>query len=507
MKNDILIIGAGLGGLFTGAFFAKEGYRVVVLEKNSIIGGGLQCFHRHGVSFDTGMHIMGGFTDDGILSTMCRYLGILDRLTIKHTDDDAMDTITYASDGKTYSIPRGREAFVRYLSQEFPDEAENLERYMDALYSLVDEMPLFSLLPGNGDMMSHTSLFTIPADEFIGRYVHTPRLQDILAYMCPLYGGRKNQTPAYVHALINALFIKGSSLFVGGSQQLADALRWCIEQHGGSIHAGDPVVHISVSDHNVTEVTTKKGLKYKADYYISDIHPCLLYSMLDEGSFTKAYARRLFEIPNSCSAFSVYIKFKPETEPYVNHPRYWQLADNSAWNIGRTTDAEWPSGMMYFTPPTEVEQGPWATHMKINCNMMFDEVRQWEDSSLGHRPEAYKQWKDECMNRILDRMELLYPGFRSHIDFVMASSPLTIRDYYGSREGSNYGFMHDSNNILLSQIPIATKVSNLLLTGQNVNLHGIGGVPLTAIEVVECLIGKDKLIEKLQTFKTTTAEN
>ena len=44
MKQSVVIIGAGLGGLFTGAILAKEGFGVTVLEKNSTIGGGLQTF-------------------------------------------------------------------------------------------------------------------------------------------------------------------------------------------------------------------------------------------------------------------------------------------------------------------------------------------------------------------------------------------------------------------------------------------------------------------------------
>lgn len=41
MKQRVLIIGGGLGGLFSGAILAKEGLEVTVLEKNKIIGGGL----------------------------------------------------------------------------------------------------------------------------------------------------------------------------------------------------------------------------------------------------------------------------------------------------------------------------------------------------------------------------------------------------------------------------------------------------------------------------------
>ena len=56
MNADIIIIGGGLGGLTTGALLAKEGLRVIVLEKNAVIGGGLQTFRRGNIEFETGMH-------------------------------------------------------------------------------------------------------------------------------------------------------------------------------------------------------------------------------------------------------------------------------------------------------------------------------------------------------------------------------------------------------------------------------------------------------------------
>ena len=51
MKEEVIIIGGGLGGLTTGALLAKEGHRVTVLEKNETIGGGLQTFKRNGIEY------------------------------------------------------------------------------------------------------------------------------------------------------------------------------------------------------------------------------------------------------------------------------------------------------------------------------------------------------------------------------------------------------------------------------------------------------------------------
>ena len=104
------------------------------------------------------------------------------------------------------------------------------------------------------------------------------------------------------------------------------------------------------------------------------------------------------------------------------------------------------------------------------------------------------------MDKVLNFMEHLYPGFRNNIEFAFASSPLTIRDYYGNKEGSNYGFQKDSNDLMLSQMSVSTKVKNLFLTGQNVNIHGLCGVSLTAIETAEALVGRNTIVRKINNF-------
>ena len=129
--------------------------------------------------------------------------------------------------------------------------------------------------------------------------------------------------------------------------------------------------------------------------------------------------------------------------------------------------------------------------------MPFEWVRPWEETKTGRRGEAYEQWKRQMTGQALDFMERLYPGFRDQIEFVTASSPLTIRDYYGNKEGSNYGFLRDSHNIMLSQLSVFTKVKNLFLTGQNVNIHGMCGVALTAIQTAEALVGQNTIVRKI----------
>ena len=133
-EQSAVVIGGGLGGLFTGAILSKEGYRVTVLEKNQVIGGGLQMFRRHGVAFETGMHLLGGIRPGGSIYKLCKWLGITGHIALRDVDTDCMDEITYLADGKTYRIPEGKEAFIRYFQQEFPDEAQGIRDYVEELY-------------------------------------------------------------------------------------------------------------------------------------------------------------------------------------------------------------------------------------------------------------------------------------------------------------------------------------------------------------------------------------
>lgn len=496
MKKTVLMIGGGLGGLFTGALLAKEGYQVTVLEKNHVIGGGLQTFMYKGVRFETGMHIMGGFFQGGALQRICSYLGIMDQLSIRDVDDDCMDSITYLSDQKTYRIAKGREGFIDSLSREFPSQHDHLVDYVDALYRLANEVDLFYLRRGRVDIFTHSLQFMMPADELIATYITDPKLQDVLAYMNPMYGGVAHHTPAYIHALINVLYIDGACRFNGGSQQLADGLASVILAHGGAVMSDEEVTHIQVTDRQITAVATNNGKVYAADHYISAIHPCTLLKLMDDNAFPKAYRNRLEEIPNTYSAFTVYIIFKEHAFPFLNRTCYYQDDYGLVWHHGDYDEKTWPRGFMYMTP-SEKEQGKYARKMLINCIMDFDVVRQWEKTTVGHRGQDYLDWKQRHLQKVLDRMEMLYPSFRSSIQEVFASSPLTIRDYYHVKEGSLFGFRKDCQDIALSQVPLYTKVRNLLLTGQNINLHGICGVPLTSINTVEALIGENQLIDKL----------
>ena len=490
-----VVIGGGLGGLFTGAILSKEGFKVTVLEKNTTVGGGLQNFKRFGLKFDTGMHVIGGMRPGGNIYRICQYLGIVDKVSLMNVDDECTDSLYFAEDKHTYHIQKGREGFVNSLAEHFPNEKENLKAYVDAVFGLVDEISLFHLRPSSDMLTTHSDNFMIAADAFIAKYIKDPKLRSVVAYMNPLYGGRGDESPAFVHAIISSLYMQGASRFVGGSDKFADLLVSVIESAGGTIYKNEGVEWVEVNNRHIDFVRTNKNNQYQADYYISAIHPCALLKLLPEKAFPKAYRTRLDSIPNSYSAFSVYIKLKPDTFPYINHSEYYMTRYDEIWNFGKP-DKQWPLGFLFMTPPEE-HQGPYSTKALITAPMLYEDVAQWEDTKVGRRGADYETWKEEKSQLLLNKVEELHPGFKACIDEINTATPLTIRDFYGAKEGTMCGFSKDYKNMVASQLPVVTKVDNLLLTGQNNNLPGFCGVPLTAINTVEAILGRNYIVDKI----------
>lgn len=499
MNKSCVIIGGGIGGLFTGAFLAKNGIKVTILEKNQIIGGGLQCFRRKGKLYETGMHVVGGFEPNGNLYKICNYLGFYDKLNIHHIPKDGMDEIYYHSTGERFIIASGKAGFADSLGKYFPIERNGLHKYVDELFRITEEVPLFSLKEEPENVHVHSENFLIPADELIEKYIDDPKLREILAYLNPLYSGEIGHTPAYIHALLNVLYIKGASRFAGGSQQLADALKDVIIVNGGAVYSGELVEEINVFDKHVNYVRTQTGQKFTADYFVSSIHPNELVRMTSVGTFRKSLVDRINQIPNTTSAFSLYIDLKPDMFPYIDHTCYFMENYGMMWQQDKTDVEDWPSGFMYMTPSDD-RQGKYASRLLVHCIMNYDEVRQWEDTVVGHRGEDYERWKREHADKIIAKLESIYPNFGDMIENVYSASPLTIRDYYHTKDGAIFGYRKDCKNLIFSQLSVHTKVDNLFLTGQNIILHGICGVPLTAIKTAEEILGKNTLIAKINDY-------
>lgn len=496
MRYDFVIIGGGIGGLICGSLLSKEGYKVCVLEKHYTIGGGLHVFRKHNTVFETGIHYVSGFLPNQVLSKLFGYLGVMDGVVLKELDADAFDVMHIGEDNHIYKIGSGEENFIKGLTKDFPNEHDNLKRYIKSIKELSRKFYLFNLEPRVNDIFSMDDELVQPVGKYIDQFFTDEKLKNILAWNNSLYAGIYDKTPAFVHILITKFYLEGASRFVDGPQKLADGMVNLIKAAGGDALTSCEVNHLEVSDREINFVKTSDGRTFEADYYISAIHPATTLEMIDVSQIQKSYRNRISSLKNTTSVFTLFITFKDKSFPYLNHNYYYTSTYDSIWKATQYTRETWPNGIMLLTPPTSGDN-VFAEKMIVNSIMNFEDVKQWESTTTGRRGDDYLKFKQECTDKLMRILKEIFPGIENAIDHISSSTPLTVRDYTGSKYGSLYGIEKDCNNMIRSHIVPRTKIKNLYLTGQNINLHGIIGVALSAILTAGEFVGTNSLIEKI----------
>jgi all-trans-retinol 13,14-reductase len=493
-KYDVIIIGSGLSGLQCGYMLSKEGFKICILEQHSQIGGCLQNFSRNNCVFDTGIHYIGGLDDGQSLNRYFKYFGLMDKLDLQRMDTEAFDVIKFAGDPVEYKYAMGHKNFVESLSGQFPLENKALEKYIKKLQDICNHFPLYNIEYKDLEI-SELQLFSENAHEYFRSITGNIKLQNVLAGTNPLYAGLPEMTPLYVHALVNNSFIESSWRVVKGSSQIADVLSAAIIKNGGTILKNSRVEEFVFENKELTAVKLTNGEQYKALNFISSIHPAQTLRMIDEPHLRKAYRQRIMNLKNTTSNFTLYVVFKEDSFPYLNHNEYFYKKDN-VWLTPENTGKEWPYNFLLITPAS-VRGQKYADCATIMAYMNINDVREWENTTVGKRGDDYLQFKNEKTEQLLDLVEVRFPGFRSKIKKVYSSSPLTYRDYTGTVDGSLYGILKDCNEPLMTLISAKTKIPNLFLTGQNIILHGVLGVTIGAVTTCAELVGLKHLVNQI----------
>ncbi|MGH2664203.1 phytoene desaturase family protein [Flavobacterium sp.] len=497
-KYDIIIIGSGLGGLVSAIILAKEGKSVCVLEKNNQYGGNLQTFVRDKTIFDTGIHYIGGLDKGQNLYNYFSYIGIMDHLKLKKMDENAFDIISFDDDAIQYPHAQGYENFIQQLAVYFPEEEATIRKYCEQISYTCDSFPLYNLKRGEG---YQSEILSINAKDYLDELTSNEKLKAVLAGSNFLYAGIADKTPFYVHALSVNSYIQSSWRCINGGSQITKQLIKQLRKYGGEVYKHREVTGFGFKDEKLTSVKTKNGEEFLGSLFISNIEPKTTLKMIGEDKFRKSYYSRIQSLEVLPSAFSLYIVFKPETFKYLNHNYYHFRKSNRVWDANDYTEQSWPEAYMASMNISNENQ-IWAESLTAITYLKFEEFNEWETthntvSEKDVRGAAYEQFKADKAEAFLTEIAKKFPGIRECIKSVHTSTPLSYRDYIGGHRGNLYGYVKDSNNPMKTFISPKTKIDNLFLTGQSINMHGVLGVTIGAVVTCSEILGKDYLINKI----------
>ena len=127
---DVLIVGAGIGGLVCGCYLAKHGKKVLIFEKNDHPGGCCTSFVKNGFHFDAAAHSLGGMSQEGPIGSVLRELEI-DDAGLYRTNPAYILQI----DGYKLNIWNNFSETIDVLIKDFKDEKKAIEDFFKFILS------------------------------------------------------------------------------------------------------------------------------------------------------------------------------------------------------------------------------------------------------------------------------------------------------------------------------------------------------------------------------------
>lgn len=490
-KYDIIIIGSGLGGLECGAILSKEGYNVCVLEKNSQFGGCFQTYQKQGHLLDTGIHYVGSLDEGQVMNQYFRYFGIMDKLKLQRLDESAFDRIYYKDN--IYNFAMGNSLFIETLSEYFPHQRANLKRYIEKLNEVGNLIGIDHL---NKGIIAQEGMkyFSTSATALISEIISDRNLQNILCGSSLLYGGIKDVSTFYQHAMINHSYIESAYRFVDGSMQVSLELIKVIQNNGGTVLKNKEVTRIIVEKEKVKGVEINNEEIIESKYVISNVHPKRTLDLLDKNhSIKNAYISRIRSLQNTYGIFTLYLVMKKESYPYINSNHYLHENDN-VW-YSKENNPKITNCMISMQASSKGKR--YADIVSILTPMYIDELSTWENTTCGQRGEEYIRFKENKAQEILDFTRKHGIDFGQNIETMYTTTPLSYRDYTASIDGSAYGIIKNYKYPQIGFVSTRTKLRNLFLTGQNLNMHGALGVTLTALITCSEFLGQEYLAKKV----------
>lgn len=490
---DVIIIGAGLGGLLCGNILSREGFNVCLIEKNNKLGGSLQTFGRKGCVFNTGLNYTESLDNGQILNQYFRYFGLLGKLKLQRLNEEGFEIIDFPD--RQYRFAMGKDLFIETLAKDFPSDREGLKTYCRKIQDVCSSISMYTLSETQTNIIDNENV-NIGAADYIRSVISDKRLGNILAGNNMLYSGTENKTPLYIHALINNSFIESAYRIVDGSHQMVNILTDNLISNGGTIIRGQKAEKLIMEQGRAGYIRITNGEIIKGKYFIANIHPQQVLGLVEPGILRKSFCNRITGLQDTMGMFTLYLVFRKNAVSYANYNFYHYNQDN-VWIASDYDPNRWPQNYLFMNTATS-NSDRYAESASVITYMDFREVITWENTFTGNRGEDYLEFKEKKATVLLDAVEKQYPGIRDHIVARYTSTPLTWRDYTGTRSGSAYGVLKDYNRPLESMILPRTQIPNLFLTGQNTNVHGILGVTIGSLVTCAELIEMGYLIRKIK---------
>ena len=487
-KSRAIVIGAGIGGLTTGALLAHKGYSVLILDQAIVPGGCASTFKRQGFTFDVGATQVAGLEPGGIHH---RIFSELEIDLPEATPCDPACAVYLPGEVTPINVWRYPEKWLEERSQQFPG-SESFWRLIASLFHASWEFQgRDPVLPPRNvwdlwqltQAVRSSTLITVPYTLFtVGDALRAcgvandRRLRTFLDLQLKLYSQVDVEETALLYAA-TALSVsqlpQGLFHLQGSMQKLSDRLVSAFKRDGGKLLMGHKVECIKVDKGLATAVVIRNQNNEvwtePADHVVANVTVQNLVQLLGD-SAPGGYKKRVEKLPPASGAFVVYLGVDESAIPPRCPPHLQFLYDeggpigenNSLFvSVSHPGDGRAPDGKATIIASSFVDPEKW-----------------W-------RSEDYEQLKEQYTEEAIAHLAKFFCLKPETIIHRSAATPRTFARYTGRSRGIVGGIGQRVPTFGPFGFANRTPIKHLWLVGDSTHPgEGTAGVSYSALTVV-----------------------
>jgi len=487
IKDLALITGAGIGGLATGALLCKRGFRVLILERSSRIGGCCGTFRRAGYNFDFGPTLIPDFLWSG-LDLILREL----ELKLDRVYHDPFFQICLP--GHRVAICRDPKATQEEWAREFPELLDDLKafhkhltRIDNFLWQSEKKKGIKTHTPFQGNDINYSSLrlSLLLASPLLKRLSAKIILSDNLKRspylnsldLQTLYWGQipfSRTSLAYSAILLN-LPLRGGFQIKGGSGTICEIFSRYIKDRGGERRLNCNVSKIKIGNNEVVGLKLDDGAVFEGRCYIANTTPWTLYeNLLPATPETKDMVLRLKRAPYPSGVFTLFLGLKDSClPPQIGVETLFSPGENNA-------------PPLFISVNSVKRQEPAPEGFKAMRVYRYTPTKTWSGNK-----EEYILQKRRMEEETIQSLKSLIPFIDEGISFRESATPLTYERYTARPNGMVKGIPQTSSIFKNKALSEFTCYNNLFMINDCIAPSiGVEGICRVALRITDFICKK-----------------
>ena len=475
-QYDVIVVGAGNGGLAAASLIAKAGYRTLVLEKHNLPGGCATSFVRGRFEFEAALHELCVEATSEKQDDVRKIFNRLEAEVPLAYEENLFRVICRGENGYDVRLRSGYEAFLDSMEEAVPGCRESVKKYLDLIGELdaaqdhIDEKGitpavLFKKFPDFLRAASHS------ADDLMRAIGIPEKAQSILNTYWGYLGAPTDDLNGLHYLSLLAAFIKTPPCMpLHKSHELSVSMVKALQRFGGEIRYNSEVTRFLYDEKGACVGVTANGRDYYAKKIVSNVIPNNVFNRSDERAVPKqakklANARRL-----GMTFVTVYLGLDCTMEE-LGMDDYSIFITNDP-DARRQYEKRLDYGMYVVNCLNKVvpDSSPEGT-----CTLFFTLPFMPEDMPEDLTPDRYKKWKNDYAARyIRDFEQVLGVDVMSHIEEIAIATPVTFARYLATPGGCIYGYANMGWDNVVSRTALKdteNRIPNLYFCGG----HGLRG--------------------------------